>query len=390
MARDLAAERSARIREQERAEVAAHVHDSVLHTLTLIQRHVDDPREVARLARAQERELRGWLYRPRARRDPAPRGRAGAGGRRGGGRARRRRSRSSWSATAPLDDRLTALRRTPPGRRWSTPRSTRRGAAVSVYAEVEPDRSTVFVRDRGPGFDPDAVPEDRLGLRQSVRGRMDRNGGTATVRSHARGRAPRCSSRCPGRDQERAVTDQPDRPPGPVRVVLVDDHRMFRSGVRAELAAATPVEVVGEAEDAQQAVSVITATRPDVVLLDVHLPGGGGRAVLQELVDRAARREVPRAVGQRRTRGRDRGGPRRCPRLRHQVDHRAGAGGRRTPGGRRRRGVLAAAGRLRAGRVRGHHRRGRGRRGPRPAHPAGAGGAAADRPPSGFAVLRTT
>ena len=67
MVRDLNAERSARIREQERAEVAAHVHDSVLHTLTLIQRHVDDPREVTRLARAQERELRGWLYRPRER-----------------------------------------------------------------------------------------------------------------------------------------------------------------------------------------------------------------------------------------------------------------------------------------------------------------------------------
>ena len=65
------AERSARIREQERAEVAAHVHDSVLHTLTLIQRHADDPREVARLARAQERELRGWLYRPRDRPDAA-------------------------------------------------------------------------------------------------------------------------------------------------------------------------------------------------------------------------------------------------------------------------------------------------------------------------------
>ena len=80
------------------------------------------------------------------------------------------------------------------------------------------------------------------------------------------------------------MTDQPT-PARPVRVVLVDDHRMFRSGVRAELAAVDPaVEVVGEAEDAQQAVSVITATRPDVVLLDVHLPGGGGRAVLQELV----------------------------------------------------------------------------------------------------------
>lgn len=71
------------------------------------------------------------------------------------------------------------------------------------------------------------------------------------------------------------------RPPRTVRVVLVDDHRMFRSGVKAELGAA--VEVVGEAEDAAQAVAVITATRPDVVLLDVHLPGGGGRAVLADL-----------------------------------------------------------------------------------------------------------
>ena len=68
----------------------------------------------------------------------------------------------------------------------------------------------------------------------------------------------------------------------PVRVVLVDDHRMFRTGVRAELGDA--VTVVGEAEDAATAVSVITETTPDVVLLDVHLPGGGGRAVLQALV----------------------------------------------------------------------------------------------------------
>jgi DNA-binding NarL/FixJ family response regulator len=68
----------------------------------------------------------------------------------------------------------------------------------------------------------------------------------------------------------------------PIRVVLVDDHRMFRTGVRAELG--PELEVVGEAEDADQAVRVITATRPDVVLLDVHLPGGGGRAVLAKLV----------------------------------------------------------------------------------------------------------
>ena len=70
-----------------------------------------------------------------------------------------------------------------------------------------------------------------------------------------------------------------------VRVVLVDDHRMFRSGVRAELAGVDAlIEVVAEAEDAPTAVAVITETRPDVVLLDVHLPGGGGRAVLAQLV----------------------------------------------------------------------------------------------------------
>jgi DNA-binding NarL/FixJ family response regulator len=70
------------------------------------------------------------------------------------------------------------------------------------------------------------------------------------------------------------------------RIVLVDDHRLFRSGVRAELG--TAVDVVGEAADVDSAVAVIRRTRPDVVLLDVHLPGGGGRAVLQALRD-----EVP-------------------------------------------------------------------------------------------------
>jgi signal transduction histidine kinase len=181
MARDLTAERSARIREQERAEVAAHVHDSVLHTLTLIQRHVEDPREVTRLARAQERELRGWLYRPAA-------------------AARVALAAELERATAevedahgvaievvvvgdcPMDERLGALR---DAAREALVNAAKYagGAAVSLYAEVEPEQVTVFVRDRGPGFDPEAVPDDRLGLRQSVRGRMDRNGGRAVVRS---------------------------------------------------------------------------------------------------------------------------------------------------------------------------------------------------------------
>ena len=184
MARDLAAERNARIREQERAEVAAHVHDSVLHTLTLIQRHVDDPREVARLARAQERELRGWLYRPS-----------------GGDQAAQRRLGAALEAAAaevedahgvaievvvvgdcPMDERLVAVR---DAAREALVNAAKyaAGAPISVYAEVEPDQVTVFVRDRGPGFDPDTVPEDRLGLRQSVVGRMARHGGRALVRS---------------------------------------------------------------------------------------------------------------------------------------------------------------------------------------------------------------
>jgi signal transduction histidine kinase len=186
MARDLTAERSARIREQERAEVAAHVHDSVLHTLTLIQRHVDDPRTVTRLARAQERELRGWLYRPSA-----------------------QEAESSMTVAleevaaevedahgvaievvvvgdCPLDDRLAAVR---DAAREALVNAAKYApdAAISLYAEVEPEQVTVFVRDRGPGFDPDAVPDDRLGLRQSVVGRMSRHGGTSAVRSGADG-----------------------------------------------------------------------------------------------------------------------------------------------------------------------------------------------------------
>ncbi len=185
MARDLTAERNARIREQERAEVAAHVHDSVLHTLTLIQRHVDDPRTVTRLARAQERELRGWLYRP----------------------AHEAASSMTTSleevaaevedahgvtievvvvGDCPVDESLAAVR---DAAREALVNAAKYApeAAISLYAEVEPEQVTVFVRDRGPGFDPEAVPDDRLGLRQSVVGRMDRHGGSAVVRSSADG-----------------------------------------------------------------------------------------------------------------------------------------------------------------------------------------------------------
>ena len=179
MARDLSAERSARIREQERAEVAAHVHDSVLHTLTLIQRHVDDPREVARLARAQERDLRTWLYRGTA--DPESTVKA----------ALERVAAEVEDAhgvqvdvvtvgDAPLTDRLGSM--------LQAAREALVNAAkyagdqpISLYAEVEPEQVTVFVRDHGPGFDLDAVPPDRMGVRGSIIGRMERHGGRAKV-----------------------------------------------------------------------------------------------------------------------------------------------------------------------------------------------------------------
>ena len=124
---------------------------------------------------------------------------------------------------------------------------------VSVFAEVEPDEVNVFVRDRGAGFDPDAVPDDRHGLADSVRGRMARHGGTVRLRSRP-GRAPRCTCGCrrprPPLEakEESACTNEPSTPATPVRVFLVDDHALFRSGVRAELDRSVPdVTVVGEA-----------------------------------------------------------------------------------------------------------------------------------------------
>jgi signal transduction histidine kinase len=181
MARELTAERRERIRSQERAEFAAHVHDSVLHTLTLIQRSVDDPREVTRLARAQERELRTWLYQPAE--DPTQTLAA----------AVQRLAAEVEDAhgvpidvvcvgDCPLDESLSAQLQ---AAREAMVNAAKYAAVdtISVYAEVEPDQVTIFVRDRGLGFDLDAVSEDRLGVRQSIIGRMQRNGGEAIVRS---------------------------------------------------------------------------------------------------------------------------------------------------------------------------------------------------------------
>ncbi|MEU6038815.1 PspC domain-containing protein [Actinomadura sp. NPDC047616] len=178
---DLDAERHERIRSQERAELAAHIHDSVLHTLTLIQRNAHDAREVQRLARSQERTLRAWLYQPRS--DP-DRTFAAA--------IRELAGEVEDDHGVPievvcvgdtaLDERLAAALQ---AAREAMVNAAKYAEApsVSVYGEVEGDDVAVFVRDRGKGFDLDAIPEDRMGVRQSIIGRMERNGGRASVRT---------------------------------------------------------------------------------------------------------------------------------------------------------------------------------------------------------------
>jgi signal transduction histidine kinase len=180
MTTDLRAERRERIRSQERAEVAAHLHDSVLQTLALIQKASADPAEVTRLARGQERELRGWLYASRAGQgtlEPALEALADEVE-----AAHRVPVEVVVVGDLPLDERVTAL---VAATREAVVNAARHSGApaVDVYAEVEPMLVSVFVRDRGCGFDPAAVPADRHGLSGSVVGRMARHGGTAAVRS---------------------------------------------------------------------------------------------------------------------------------------------------------------------------------------------------------------
>ena len=177
---ELQAERRERIRSQERAELAAQVHDSVLQTLALIQTSAHDPREVARLARSQERELRTWLYRPSG--PPsvlsAVLEQAAAEVEEAHGVA----VEVVHVGDVPHDGVVVPLAS---ATREAIVNAAKHSGAdlVQVYAEVEADTATVFVRDRGKGFDPDTVPADRFGLRESVVGRVERAGGTAVVRS---------------------------------------------------------------------------------------------------------------------------------------------------------------------------------------------------------------
>jgi signal transduction histidine kinase len=183
LARNVAEERRERIRSEERAEMAARIHDSVLQTLALIQRSAERPQQTVLLARRQERELRAWLFAAGADEDDP-----------GTLRAAMERMAADVEelhevsvelvvvGDAPLDERTQALIRAT--REALVNAAKFSGApAVSAYVEVTPATVNAFVRDRGRGFDPDAVPADRQGIRESIVRRIERAGGLATITS---------------------------------------------------------------------------------------------------------------------------------------------------------------------------------------------------------------
>ncbi|MHC9046544.1 ATP-binding protein [Microbacterium saperdae] len=177
--RDLAGERTRRIREEQRSEMAAHLHDSVLQTLALIQNRAGASSEAARLARAQERELRAWLYDGDAPADsdlPTDL-RDYAGALELDYPVRIDVVSAGLSAERASGELAAAAREA------MVNAARHAGGEISVYIEGSVSGVDVFIRDRGTGFDLDAVPSDRLGVRQSIIGRMRRAGGSATVRS---------------------------------------------------------------------------------------------------------------------------------------------------------------------------------------------------------------
>lgn len=178
LAAELSGEREERVRTQERADVAAHLHDSVLQTLALIQKN---PADAARLARSQERDLRAWLFSTESLDEStlASALRAMAG-----------EIEDAWGLTVDvvavgdcdLDEPLRPI--VAAAREATTNAAKHAGVPrIDIYAEITPGAVDVFVRDRGAGFDPDATPEDRLGVRRSIIDRMHRHGGTADIRS---------------------------------------------------------------------------------------------------------------------------------------------------------------------------------------------------------------
>ncbi|QHC65191.1 PspC domain-containing protein [Rathayibacter sp. VKM Ac-2759] len=189
---ELMGERAARVREEQRAEIAAHLHDSVLQTLALIQNRAGASTEVARIARAQERELRDWLF---ERDVPVANDLA----------AEIRAIAAAIELDYPVQLEVVAVGASVPGaasvlaatREAMLNAARHAGGEVSVYLECTASGVDVFVRDRGPGVDLGALPGDRLGIRESIIGRMARAGGSATVRPGAGGTGTEVHLRLP-------------------------------------------------------------------------------------------------------------------------------------------------------------------------------------------------
>jgi signal transduction histidine kinase len=175
------AERTARVRSEERSDMAARVHDSVLQTLALIQRHAHDPRRVASLARRQERELRGWLYGDQPLGDETASLVAALSAAAGDVEELHGvRVELASAGDCPVDEPAQAL--VLAAREAMTNAAKFAGVEeIDVYAEVTDAEVSVFVRDRGAGFDRAAVPADRKGVAESIEGRMERAGGRATI-----------------------------------------------------------------------------------------------------------------------------------------------------------------------------------------------------------------
>ncbi len=272
LVRSLTEERSERIRSQERAEVAAHLHDSVLQTLALVQRS-DDPQQVAALARRQERELRAWLAGR-----PAP------------GQAARLAPALEAAAAdveenhgVPVEVVVVGDRELDPAveavvaaarEAMTNAAKFGGGSTVDVYAESTP-ASAPGVRAR-----------PRAGLRPGRRARP--TAAACASRSSAAwsataGAPASAARRRRHRGRARAGGGAMSDP----RVVIVDDHSLFRSGVRAELEPL--LEILAEAGTVEEAETVIAEHQPDVVLLDVHMPGGGGVEVIRRATESGLR-----------------------------------------------------------------------------------------------------
>ena len=208
LAGDLSEERAARVRSQERADMAAHLHDSVLQTLALIQKHAYDGRTVSKLARAQERDLRSWLYGEEAHPETSV-------------------VAALRAAAAEVEDAFgvpvevvtvgdvtvdEARRPLVLAAREAMVNAAKHSGAdkVDVFAECADDHVEVFVRDRGNGFERDAVPLDRMGVRNSIIDRMQRHGGSAEIRTKpGDGTEVRLSLRTPRTTSANAGAAQP-------------------------------------------------------------------------------------------------------------------------------------------------------------------------------------